>query len=119
MSSFSIAATDVAHPYAARNSSTQAPDPSSSPRARKLFEACQQFEGLLIADLWNEMEEGASMSGLDSDDPGAPTMQGLGIQSSAKAIAQAGGIGLARMLYQAVAPKMGVASGTDGEGSPG
>ncbi|MGH9446257.1 MAG: hypothetical protein ACRD3O_11100 [Terriglobia bacterium] len=104
--SAAIPAAGLGNYDATRNLSTQTPNPSSSPQSRKLFEACQQFEGLLIADLWGEMEQGASMSGLASDDPGASTVQGLGIQSAAMAIAHAGGVGLARILYRAVAPQL-------------
>jgi Rod binding domain-containing protein len=103
--------------HAARELTLPIPGPSSSPQNRKLFEACQQFEGLLIANLWGEMEQGASMSGLESDDPGASTAQGLGIQSAAMAIAHSGGMGLARMLYQAVAPKIAAAPATGEETS--
>ncbi len=105
-SSAGIPATPLGSHYAARSLSSPVADPSSSPQTRKLFEACQQFEGMLIANLWDEMEQGTDISGLDSGDPGASTMQGLGIQSAAMAIAHAGGVGLARILYRAIAPKI-------------
>jgi Rod binding domain-containing protein len=105
-SSAAIPGNPVGSDYPARNLSPLVPNPSSNPQTRKLFEACQQFEGMLIANLWDEMEQGTDISGLDSGDPGASTMQGLGIQSAAMAIAHAGGVGLARILYRALAPRI-------------
>ena len=64
---------------------------------------CQQFEGILIASLWNEMEKGLGLSDPASN-PGSGTMQGFGIQAAAMGIAGAGGLGIARMLYQELAP---------------
>lgn len=64
---------------------------------------CRQFESILIANLWNEMEKGISLSDPGSD-PGSGTMQGFGIQAAAIGIANAGGLGIARMLYQELAP---------------
>lgn len=65
---------------------------------------CVQFEGILIANLWNKMERGLGLSDADSD-PGSGTMQGFGIQAAALGIAGAGGLGIARMLYQELAPR--------------
>ncbi|MGH9350778.1 MAG: hypothetical protein ACRD2G_01225, partial [Terriglobia bacterium] len=48
---------------------------------------------------------GVSMSDTGSD-PGAATMQGLGIQSAAMGLASAGGLGIARMIYQELAPRL-------------
>ncbi|MGH9377673.1 MAG: hypothetical protein ACRD1I_02625 [Terriglobia bacterium] len=98
-----------------------APNPDSSPQARKLYKECQQFEGILISNLWGEMEQGVGMSDT-GDDPGAATMQGLGIQSAAMGLASTGGLGIARMIYQELAPKLShvfhaQASGASGKGA--
>ncbi|MDE3180065.1 MAG: hypothetical protein KGM47_10460 [Acidobacteriota bacterium] len=90
--------------YAARSDAPPAPPPASSPQSRKLFKECQKFEALLISNLWNEMEQGIGSDG-DSD-PGAATMQGFGIQAAATGVAGAGGMGIARMLYQELAPSL-------------
>lgn len=99
--------------YTARDSAPPVPKPDSSPAARKLFSDCQKFEALLIGNLWNEMEQGLSFgdAGLGAgSDPGADTMQGFGIQSAATGLAQAGGVGLARMLYRQLAPALAPAA---------
>jgi hypothetical protein len=61
---------------------------------------------VLIANLWSEMDQGVSMTDFGSD-PGAGTMEGLGIESAANSVATAGGLGIARILYDALAPRLG------------
>ena len=51
------------------------------------------------------MEKGMNL-GDPVDDPGFGTMQGFGIQAAALGIADAGGLGLARMLYHEVAMRV-------------
>lgn len=70
---------------------------------KELMKECREFEGILIANLWNEMETGVSL-GDPATDPGFDTIEGFGIQAAALGIANAGGLGLARMLYQELAP---------------
>ena len=93
---------------AAQNLATNGPgiqQPDSSPQDRKLMKECRQFEGILIASLWNEMEKGMGLRDA-SNDPGSGSMQGFGIQAAALGIANAGGLGLARMLYHELAPRL-------------
>lgn len=93
---------------AAQNPATGNPTiqkPANSRQEAKLMKECQQFEGILIAKLWNEMEKGTSL-GDPGKDPGAGTMQGFGIQAAAMGIAGTGGLGIARMLYQELAPRV-------------
>ncbi|MGH9325411.1 MAG: hypothetical protein ACRD2B_01780 [Terriglobia bacterium] len=88
------------------NNTTEASlQPASTPQARKLLAECRNFEGILIANLWDQMEQGLGLSG-PSTDPGSETMQGFGIQAAAMGIASAGGFGVARMLYHALAPSL-------------
>lgn len=101
MSALPSGAAGITDLFSAHEAVTRPPAPDSSPRARKLYQECQQFEGLLIANLWGEMNEGTGMADLGPD-PGAATMQGLGIQEAAGGIARAGGLGIARMLYDAL-----------------
>lgn len=82
-----------------------APDPGASPQTRKLFSECKQFESILISNLWSDMEQGVGIAD-NAADPGAATMQGLGIQSAAMGLASAGGLGIARMIYQELAPRL-------------
>ncbi len=77
----------------------------AGPREKELIKECREFEGILIANLWTEMEKGMNL-GDPVDDPGFGTMQGFGIQAAALGIADAGGLGLARMLYHEVAMRV-------------
>ncbi|HZT71882.1 MAG TPA: rod-binding protein [Terriglobia bacterium] len=77
----------------------------AGPREKELIKECREFEGILIANLWTEMEKGVNL-GDPVDDPGFGTMQGFGIQAAALGIADAGGLGLARMLYHEVAMRV-------------
>jgi hypothetical protein len=110
MSSIPIGGTGVANLLAARPNAPNVPRPDSTPQTRRLYKECQQFEGVLIANLWSELDQGVSMTDLGSD-PGAMTMQGLGIESAANGIAMAGGLGLARILYDALAPRLAAPHG--------
>ena len=79
--------------------------PNSSPQSRKLMKECRQFEGILIANLWKEMQKGMNIEDTGND-PGSGTMLGFGIQAAAMGIASAGGLGIARMLYHELAPRL-------------
>lgn len=105
MNSFSTGATGLADRFGIHQSAPPVPNPDATPQTQKLYKECQQFEGILIASLWSEMNEGVSMTDLGSD-PGAATMQGLGIESAATSISMAGGVGIARMLYDYLAPRL-------------
>lgn len=91
--------------FSAPHTIAQAPAPDSTPQTRKLYKECQQFESILISSLWNEMEQGVGIAD-NGNDPGAGTMQGLGIQSAALGLASTGGLGIARMIYQRLAPRL-------------
>jgi hypothetical protein len=108
MSSLSTGVAGLANLFAAHDVAPHVPAPNSTSQTRKLYKECQQFEGVLIANLWSEMDEGISMTDFGSD-PGAGTMEGLGIETAANSIATAGGLGIARVLYDALAPRLAVA----------
>lgn len=112
-----LGSTGLQNLFLTHSNVPEAPRPDSNPQTRKLYKACQQFEGILISNLWSEMDQGISMTDSDSgSDPGASTMQGLGIQSAAMGIAEAGGVGIARMLYQALAPRLSASQPEGGKG---
>ncbi len=81
------------------------PSPNSSSKSQKLYKECQQFEGILISNLWSEMDSTIGASDLGND-PGAGTMQGFGIQEAAMGLASSGGLGIANMLYRELAPRV-------------
>ncbi len=86
--------------------------PDASPRAQKLLHSAQEFEAIMVSSWWQQMNQTFSDPDEDSD-PGAETMQGMGIQSMAMAMAKSGGVGLARMLFHQLQPAL--AQGKTGE----
>jgi len=77
-----------------------------SPEARKLRKSAQDFEAILVSSWWQEMQN--SFRDPDTDqDAGSDTMEQLGFQSMASAMAASGGIGLARMVFHKLAPALG------------
>lgn len=105
MSSAALAPSSLQSLYAVDSTAQQAPNPNSTPQTRQLYKECKQFEALLISNLWSQMEKGVGGADLGSD-PGASTMQGIGIQEASLGLASAGGFGIARMLYQDLAPSL-------------
>ncbi len=79
-------------------------------QVRKLDQAAQAFEGILIGQLWKSMQKDPLFSSNDAD-PGAGTMSNLGLQAVSTAIAARGGLGLARMIEQQLSPALGGAAG--------
>jgi len=79
--------------------------PPSSNQA-KLADAAQQFEGMLLQEMLKPMrsdKEDGGWSGEDNDsDSGEDTINSFGIEAVAKAIAQGGGLGIARQVIQQV-----------------
>jgi Rod binding domain-containing protein len=89
--------------YSVHPITPSAPNPNSNAQTRQLFKECQDFEGLLISELWSQMQP----QGMDiGNEPGSATMQGFGIQEASQGVARAGGFGLARMLYNSLAPAL-------------
>ena len=77
-----------------------------SPEARKLRKSTQEFEGLLVSSWWQEMQNSFQDPETEQES-GFDTLQQLGFQSMAMAMAGSGGIGLARMLFHKLAPALG------------
>jgi Rod binding domain-containing protein len=79
-----------------------------SPQAQKLRKSTQDFEALLLTQLWQEMEKNPLAD--DSSNAvlgaGSDTLKILGMQAMAEAVARAGGIGIARMIYRSLAPAL-------------
>jgi Rod binding domain-containing protein len=79
-----------------------APSPGLANReslpADRAAKAAREFEGLLLANWLQSVEEGIKAFAGDDDDSGSDTMGAVGVQAVAKGIAERGGIGLAKML---------------------
>jgi Rod binding domain-containing protein len=67
-------------------------------RLQKLTKAAQDFEGVLLSSWLEEVQK----SSLDSSDAGqaagSETLRSLGTQAVAQALAERGGLGIARMI---------------------
>jgi Rod binding domain-containing protein len=89
----------IQRPFTTLNPShlqTEKAEPGS--RLQKLTKAAQDFEGVLLSSWLEEVEK----SSLDPSDAGqaagAETLRSLGTQAVAQALAQRGGLGIARMI---------------------
>jgi Rod binding domain-containing protein len=101
----SLSVEDLTKPNA---KPSQANDPSdNTPAARKLRKSAQEFEGMLISSLWQEIQKGMQEDQGGALNSGADTMQNMGINSAAMALAsKGGGIGIARMIYGSLKPAL-------------
>jgi Rod binding domain-containing protein len=84
-----------------------------SPEAHKLRKSTQEFEAMLVSSWWQEMQ--ASFRDPDEEqEAGSDTLQQIGFQSMATAMAASGGIGLARMVFHHLAPALDHSKPPDG-----
>jgi len=75
-----------------------AAEPKPGSRMQKLTKVAKQFEGVLLSSLLQEVQTGS----LDSADgalaAGSETLRSLGTEAVAQALAQKGGMGIAKMI---------------------
>jgi flagellar protein FlgJ len=78
--------------------------PAQTVEHRKLVDAAQQFEGMLLQELLKPMREhGFSQEGTgDADENGGGTLSSFGAESVATAIAKGGGLGIAKRVVEDV-----------------
>ena len=108
---FSLAplATNSLTTHTAPGVSAAPSDSSSDVQHRKLVDAAQQFEGMLLQELLKPMREHSFGSG-DTDIPDdgsdssgfADTLSSFGSESLATAISRSGGLGIAKQVIQQV-----------------
>ena len=92
-------------------------DPAQA-KLLKLKKAATQFEAMLLQKWWSSMKE----SGLgedDDSDPGAGTLDTMGMQAMSTAIAGAGGIGIAAMLVRSLQGEIAARNATASPGTSG
>ena len=84
-------------------SNTSASDMSTAKQA-KLADAAQQFEAMMTQELLKPFSNGQDCWGIDAQDSdaGADTMSSFGTEALAKAIAQRGGLGIAKQVLRQV-----------------
>ena len=81
-------------------------------KAGKLHEAAQSFEALMIGQMMKSERESSDSGWLGSsgDDSSTTSAVEMAEQHFAKALAQGGGLGLAKMVEQSVGQQGGVTS---------
>jgi len=87
-------------------------DRNTAVQKRKLSKAAMEFESILISSFWKSMKESFSGDDEQATDPAHSTLDDLGIQAMAGAVAKAGGLGLGELIIRhlgqvvrAVAPR--------------
>ncbi len=85
---------------------------TSNNKAGKLHEAAQSFEALMIGQMMKSVRESSESGWLGSsgDDSSTESAVEMAEQHFAKALAQGGGLGLAKMVEQSVGKQGGVTS---------
>ncbi len=95
------------HSAAIRSLSTGAAgNQPESPAHKKLRKAAQDFEGILISEMWEKFNEGFTGFGGDTPLAGSDTMNSLAIQTLSSAIAKSGGLGIGKMLIHQLEPTL-------------
>jgi Rod binding domain-containing protein len=77
-----------------------------TPAHRKLRKAAQDFEGILISELWDQSDSDFSSLPGETQAAGSDTLKSLAIQTMSAALAKRGGLGIARMLVHQLEPSL-------------
>src|SRR5271167_3932219 len=78
----------------------------NTPAGRKLVKATQEFEANLLASWWEEAEKGLQVPLGGEPSSGFDGLKGLAMRSMAMGVVQAGGIGVARMIFHSLGPAL-------------
>jgi Rod binding domain-containing protein len=73
---------------------------------KKLRKAAQDFEGILISQLWGDAQPGFSSLTGDAPLAGTDTLNSLAIQTLSADLAKCGGLGIGRMLVHQLEPSL-------------
>ena len=80
---------------------------NNSPAAIKLRKAAAEFESTLISSLWKSMKSTfADPDQDDATDPSHDVLGDWGIRAMSNAIANAGGLGIGRLILKDLEPKL-------------
>ena len=80
--------------------------PPETPAHKKLRKAAQDFEGILISQLWEHLETGFASLGGESPMAGSDTLNSLAIETLSNALAGRGGLGIGRMIVHQLEPTL-------------
>ena len=102
-----ITTTDLGpQSIASRQEVSSAGRTRESPTHKKLRKAAQDFESILISQLWGEFKTGFSSLTGDAPLAGSDTLNSLAIQTLSSALASRGGLGMGKMLVHELEPKL-------------
>jgi len=73
-------------------------------RAQKLRNSTEEFESYLVTSWWEKMEK--SFGDSQEHPPGFEALNKMGLHAVTLAMAKAGGLGIARMLYHKLEPAL-------------
>jgi Rod binding domain-containing protein len=73
---------------------------------RKLRKAAEDFETILISELWEQFQSGISSLSGGSQPAGSDTLNSLATQSLSSALAHRGGLGIAQMIVRQLEPTL-------------
>jgi len=79
---------------------------AETPAHRKLRKAAQDFEGILISQLWGEFQTGFSSLTGNAPLAGSDTLNSLALQALSSALASRGGLGIGQMLVRELEPSL-------------
>ncbi len=82
------------------SASTRAAAPAPSPEMRKLKKAAREFEGILLASVWQAWNQSDRMG--NAHDRINDSMTTMGIEMTSIAMAEKGGIGIAKMIVDSL-----------------
>jgi Rod binding domain-containing protein len=77
-----------------------------TPAHRKLRKAAQDFEAILISELWEHFQSSLSSFSGETPPAGSDTLNSLAIQAMSMALAHRGGLGIAQMLVRQLEPSL-------------
>ena len=73
---------------------------------KRLRKATEDFEGILIGQLWEHLQTSFASFGGETPLAGSDTLNSLAIQTLARALAGRGGLGIGRMLLRKLEPTL-------------
>jgi Rod binding domain-containing protein len=77
-----------------------------TPAHKKLRKAAQDFEGILMSQLWEHLQTSFASFGGETPLAGSETLNSLAIQTLSTALASRGGLGIGRMLVHQLEPTL-------------
>jgi len=95
------------------SSGPEAEKASPGSQIQKLTKAAQEFEGVLISSWLEEVQKSSLDPSGTGQEAGSETLRSLGTQAVAQALAQRGGLGIARMIVQHFSPTLASQPGSE------